>query len=212
MLLADAPLTFREFMTREPLPLASIFREIFLFLQTRPDAVLFGAHAVNAYCEPERMTQDVDLLATNAAGLAEDLRAHLATTFHVAMRVREVAAGVEFRIYQVQKPKNRHLVQVRQVPELPAHRVVDGIRVIAPADLVAMKASAMTQRQHRPKGSTDMTDLLRLLLAFPELKTDEGAVAEQLRARGADDAAFAAWRDLVREPIEPDEDETDDDD
>lgn len=209
MLIADAPLTFREFMTKEPLPLASIFREIFLFLQTRPDAVLFGAHAVNAYCEPERMTQDVDLLATNAARLAEDLRAHLAATLHVAMRVREVVPGVGFRIYQVQKPKNRHLVDVRQVSALPAHRVVEGVRVIAPADLVAMKASAMTQRQHRPKGSTDLTDLLRLLLAFPELKTDEGAVAEELRALGATDAVFAAWRALVREPIEPDEDDDD---
>ena len=48
-------------MTNEPVPLASIFRRVFLLLKARPDAVLFGAHAVNAYCEPERMTQDIDV-------------------------------------------------------------------------------------------------------------------------------------------------------
>jgi len=209
VLLADAPLTFREFMTSVPLPLASIFREIFLFLQTRSDAVLFGAHAVNAYCEPERMTQDVDLLATDGPAFAEELRAHLGVTFHVATRIREVVPGVGFRIYQVQEPKNRHLVDVRHVSVLPAHQLIQGVRVVAPAELVAMKATAMAGRQHRPKGSTDLTDLQRLLLAFPDLKTDEGPVAECLRANGAPPAAFAAWRDIVRERIEPDEDESD---
>ncbi len=52
-----------------------------------------------------------------------------------------------------------------------------------------------------------MTDLQRLLLAFPDLKTDEGPVAERLRSLGASEAAFARWRDLVRERIEPEEDE-----
>src|SRR4051812_33827325 len=66
VLLADAPLTFREFVTHEGVPLAAIFREVLEFLAGRPDAVLFGAHAVNAYCDPERMTHDVDLLSTRA--------------------------------------------------------------------------------------------------------------------------------------------------
>jgi len=211
MLLADAPLTFREYMTNESLPLASIFREIFTFLTGRPDAVLFGAHAVNAYCEPERMTQDVDLLSTSAAVLAEDLRVHIAATFHIATRVREVVPGLGLRIYQVRKPKNRHLVDVRQVPELPAHQMKNGVRVVEPAELVAMKAAAMAQRQHQPKGSTDFTDLQRLLLTFPDLKADEGPVAERLRALGASEAIFAKWREVVRERIEPDEDESDDD-
>lgn len=209
MLLADAPLTFREFMTQEALPLATIFREIFVFLTKRPDAVLFGAHAVNAYCDPERMTQDVDVLSSNGAALAEDLRAHLAATFHVAVRCREIIPGVGFRIYQVQKPKNRHLVDVRQEPTLPAHRVVDGVSVVAPVELIAMKVSAMAQRLHRPKGSSDRTDLQRLLLTFPELKTDEGAVREHLRVLGASEATLETWRNLVEAPIEPDEDERD---
>lgn len=198
-------------MTNEALPLASIFRELFLYLTKRPDVVLFGAHAVNAYCEPERMTQDVDLLSTNAPALAEDLRAHLAATFHIAVRVREVVPGVGFRVYQVQNPKNRHLADVRQESTLPEHRVIDGIRVVAPTELIAMKVSAMTHRQHRPKGSTDLTDLQRLLLAFPELKTDAGPVYERLCALGATRAALAAWHALVLERIEPDEDESDDD-
>jgi hypothetical protein len=197
-------------MTNEPLPLASIFREIFLFLQKRPDAVLFGAHAVNAYCEPERMTQDVDVLSTNAEMLAESLRAHLADTLHIAVRVRVAIPGVGFRIYQVRQPKNRHLVDVRHVEQLPAHRLIDGVRIVEPNELVAMKACAMAHRHHRPKGSTDFTDLQRLLLAFPDLKTAEGSVAERMRALGASEAAFATWEKVVRERIEPDPDERDD--
>lgn len=211
VLLADAPLTFREFMTNEALPLASIFREIFAFLTRRPDAVLFGAHAVNAYCEPERMTQDVDVLSECASVLAEELRVHLANTFHVAARIREVVPGVGYRIYQVQKPKNRHLVDVRQESPLPEHRLMNGVCVVAPAPLIAMKVGAMTQRLHRPKGSTDATDLKRLLLAFPELKTEEGVVTERLRAVHAPAAVLDVWRKVVQEPIEPDDDETDDD-
>jgi hypothetical protein len=75
VLLADAPLTLREFMSHEKLPLASIFRELFLFLRDRDDAVLFGAHAVNVYCEPARMTQAIDVMSTDATELAEAVRA-----------------------------------------------------------------------------------------------------------------------------------------
>src|SRR4051812_33925373 len=100
-------------MTEEPLPLATIFREILAFLATRQDAVVFGAHAVNAYCEPARMTADVDVLSTDAAKLADDLRNVLAQRFHVAVRVREIVPK-GFRIYQVRTPRNRHLADIRQ--------------------------------------------------------------------------------------------------
>ncbi len=45
----DGSLTFREFIMREPLPLATIHDAVLEFLRGRTDAVLFGAHAVNAY-------------------------------------------------------------------------------------------------------------------------------------------------------------------
>lgn len=50
-------------MMQEPLPLATIFHEVLSFVAKREDAVVFGAHAVNVYCEPPRMTADVDLLS-----------------------------------------------------------------------------------------------------------------------------------------------------
>ncbi len=196
-------------MTNEPLPLASVFRAIFTFLTKRTDVVLFGAHAVNVYCEPERMTQDVDLLATNAGAFAEELRAQLAATFHVAMRVREAVPGVGFRIYQVRKPKNRHLVDVRQVETLPPHQAIEGLLTMTPVELIAMKAISMSARRAHEKGISDRLDLHRLLRAFPDLKTDDGYVAERLRAHGADDLVLAAWREIVRERIEPDDDEAD---
>lgn len=211
MLLLDAPLTLREFMTDEPLPLATVFRNVALFLAKRRDAVVFGAHAVNAYCEPERMTHDVDIMSTNAAALAEDLRAYLVAKLHIAARVREVASSAGFRVYQVRKPKNRHLVDVRQVHDLPEHQTVEGVMVIAPPQLIAMKVHSVVERKGRPKGDTDAADLKRLLLAFPALKTETGPVLELLRAAGASETVLARWREIVIEPIEPDVDETDGD-
>lgn len=207
MLLFDAPLTFREFMTHEELPLATLFRQILNFLQGREDAVLFGSQAVNAYCEVERMTQDVDVLSTNAPELAELLRAHLAECFHIAVRVREVADGKGFRVYQARKPRNRHLVDVRAVPKLPSSRINEGIRIIEPSELIAMKVISASQRQGQPKGGTDLVDIQRLLLTFPELKVDEGPVLEALRAAGASDAPLTLWRSIVKAAITPDDED-----
>lgn len=50
MLLLDAPLTFREYRTHETVPLADLFRELLELLRAPPDAVLFGAQALDA-CE-----------------------------------------------------------------------------------------------------------------------------------------------------------------
>ena len=207
VLLADAPLTFREFVTHEEVPLAAIFREVLEFLDGRPDAVLFGAHAVNAYCDPERMTQDVDLLSTRAAELAEQLRERLGERLHIAVRVREVVPGQGFRVYQVRKPSNRHLVDVRQTEALPSSQPFEGVRVIAPPELVAMKVISLVHRAGRPKAGTDLVDVQRLLLAFPELKAEEGAVIDRLRQMGAAEGVLARWREIAQAPIEPDEDE-----
>lgn len=205
-MLTDGPLTLREFMTHEPVPLAEIFREVLAVLAGMPDAVVFGAHAVNAYCEPERMTADVDVLSTRAVELAETVRAALAEKFRIATRVREVGAG-SFRVYQVRSPKNRHLVDVRQVERLPPHRSVEGVQVIEPADLMAMKAISMVARGGQEKGLSDRLDLHRLLRAFPEHRLNEGVVADKMRALGAGQPAIDGWRDVVARPLAADDDE-----
>src|SRR5437868_4574693 len=84
-------LTFREFMMREPLPLATIQNAVLEFLRGRDDAVVYGAQAVNAYVGEPRMTQDIDLLSPRAGELAEELRDYLRRRFHIAVRVRQVA-------------------------------------------------------------------------------------------------------------------------
>ena len=106
----DGALTFTEFAMHEPLPLATVHDAVLEFLRDMNDAVLFGAQAVNAYVDEPRMTQDVDIASLRAAELAEQLRSHLSTRFHVAIRVREIGEGRGYRLYQVQKPKDRHLV------------------------------------------------------------------------------------------------------
>ena len=207
MLQFDGPLSFREFMTHEELPLATLFRDVLEFLASRPDAVLFGAQAVNAYCETARMTHDIDLLSTDAAGLAEALRGHLAERFHIAVRVREVADQQGFRVYQVRKPKNRHLIDVRQTPSLPEHRLIEQVLVIAPVELIAMKVQSLSARRNRPKGDTDRADLRRLLLALPDLRVAVGAVSARLAALGVSESAQALWLELVQEPLEADVDD-----
>lgn len=208
VLLTDAPLTLREFVTREPLPLATIFAELLSYLSRRDDAVLFGAHAVNAYCEPERMTADLDLLATDAERLAEDLREHLAERFRIAARVRTIEPGVSYRVYQLREPRNRLLADLRQVSELPPHRSFEGVRVIDPIELAAMKAMSMVARKDREKGLSDRLDLHRLLRAIPEIRTERGAVFERLGACGASEAVLDAWAEVVREPLLGAEDES----
>ena len=203
----DGALTFREFMTREPLPLATIQEAVLEFLRGRNDVAVFGAQAVNAYVDVPRMTQDVDLLSPRAAELAEELRAHLATRFHIAVRVRRLTGGLAYRLFQIRKPANRHLVDLRLVSVLPRTRRIAGVRVAAPAELVAMKVIALHRRRGRPKSGSDWRDVALLLLKFPELKASRGVVRERLEAAGAELAVLDAWERLVQEPLLPEQDE-----
>ena len=207
MFTSDSPLTFREFVTHEDTPLAVVFREVLEFVAGRSDTVLFGAHAVNAYCEPERMTHDVDLLSTVAKEFAERLCEHLSRKLRIATRVREVVPGLGYRVYQVRKPVNRQLVDVRHAAHLPAVRRFGGVQVIAPPELVAMKTISMVRRSGRPKAGTDLVDVQRMLLAFPELKAPEGVVLDQLRQMGAEASVLARWQEIAISHIEPDEDD-----
>lgn len=193
---------------REPLPLATIHDAILDFLRNREDAVLFGAQAVNAYVDESRMTQDVDILSTHGRELAEELREYLAKKFTIATRVREVAHGAGFRIYQLRQPKNRHLADVRHVANFPPTQFVGEVRVPVPEELIAQKVSSYTSRRGNPKRGTDWRDLMFLLLAYPNLKSIDGPVADRLRASAANDQTFAEWRRLVETEINlPDEDE-----
>jgi len=198
----DGSLTLREFAMKEPLPLARVQDAVLEFLRNRDDAVLFGAQAVNAYVDEPRMTQDVDILSTRARDLAEELRAHLAKTFMIAARVRDVAGGNGFRIYQLRQPKNRHLVDVRQVISFPPTQVISDVRVPVPEDLIAQKVLSVSVRSAQPKGDTDRRDLKVLLLEYPQLKQETGPVLERLRANGANEQALSEWKRLVAMEIE----------
>lgn len=199
----DGGLTFREFAMKEPFPLSRIHDAVIDFLRNRDDAVLFGAQAVNAYVDEPRMTQDVDVLSTRAAGLAEEIRAHLAKEFTIAARVREVASGRGFRIFQLRQPKNRHLVDVRQVAELPPNQPISDVRVPTPEVLIAQKVISFTARKGQPKSGTDWRDLTLLLLAHPNLKSSAGPVRDRLTASAAGADVIAEWEALVATNIEP---------
>lgn len=194
---------------REPLPLAQIQEAVLEFLQGREDVALFGAQAVNAYVAEPRMTQDVDLLSIRAKELAEELREYLSDRFHIAVRVREIADGKGFRIYQTRKEGNRHLVDLRLVAELPETEKIENVLVLSPAELIASKVVSYHSRKGKPKAGTDWRDLAMLLLKFPELKTEIGEVSKILRERGANLEILEIWREMVVMEIQS-EDENDD--
>src|SRR3954471_11363625 len=102
----DGALSFREFAMREPLPLATVHDAVLKVLRGRDDAVLFGAQAVNAYVDESRMTQDVNIRSTRAAGLIEKIRQPLHEQFKIMVCIREKRDGSGYRIYQIQSPKN----------------------------------------------------------------------------------------------------------
>jgi hypothetical protein len=206
MLNADV-LTFQEFAMRETLPLSTIHRAVLEFLQGREDVVLFGAQAVNAYVDEPRMTQDVDLISVRAPDLSEELRKYLSEKFHIAVRVREIGDGKGFRIYQTRKEGNRHLVDLRAIDALPKTQKIENVLILSPAELIASKIISLDSRKGKPKAGTDWRDLAVLLLRFPELKSETGEVFEILQRRNVDRKIFDAWREIVAQNFEVEDDE-----
>jgi hypothetical protein len=134
------------------------------------------------------------------------VRTYLAKQFQIAVRVREVAGGKGFRVYQLRKPQNRHLVDVRPVATLPPTRLVGQLLVVTPEELLANKVVALSRRRDKPKGGTDWRDIAVLLLKFPELKRQSGPVLDRLTAATADELALKTWQHLVAQEINAEED------
>ena len=186
---------------REPLPLATVHEAVLEFLRGRDDVVVFGATAVNAYVSEPRMTQDIDLMSPRAAELAEELRQYLSDRFHIAVRVRVIGEGKGYRVFQIQKTGNRHLLDLRPVTSLPASQRIDDILIVSPPELIALKVVSYHTRRGRPKAFSDRRDLAMLFLAFPELKNESGAVERSLRSLGVAEEVLNSWRELVAEEI-----------
>ena len=190
----------------EPLPLSKIHHAVLEFLQGRQDIVLFGAQAVNAYVGEPRMTQDVDLLSTNAGEVAKELQQRLSDEFQIAVRVREIGDGKGFRVYQTRKEGNRHLVDVRPVDKFPETETVEEIQILSPLELIASKVISYHSRRGKPKAGTDWRDLGFLLLRFPELKEN---VAENLRAKNVGNEVIETWAELQKQNFEFEDDDED---
>jgi hypothetical protein len=203
MMLNAGVLTFQEFAMREPLPLATVHEAVLEFVRGRDDVVVFGATAVNAYVSEPRMTQDIDLMSTRAAELAQELRDFLSERFHIAVRVRVIGEGKGYRVFQIRKEGNRHLVDLRPIATLPQADLI----VVTPAELIARKVISLHSRRGQPKAGTDWRDVAMLLLAFPNLKAESGPVSEILNSLGATEEEMKTWREVVHQEISmPDDD------
>ena len=192
---------------REPLPLATVHDAVLEFLRGRTDVVVFGATAVNAYVPEPRMTQDIDLMSPRAAELAEELREYLGERFKIAVRVRVIGGGKGYRVFQLRKEGNRHLVDLRPVTTLPASQSVEGVLVVSPAELIALKVASYHMRKGKAKAFLDRRDLAMLFFAFPDLKNETGFVESSLRSLGVSEEVMNSWRELVAEKIEESTDE-----
>jgi hypothetical protein len=207
MMLNAGVLTFQEFAMREPLPLATLHEAVLEFLRGRNDVVVFGATAVNAYVSEPRMTQNIDLMSTRAAELAEELRESLGERFHIAVRVRVIGEGKGYRVFQIRKEGNRHLVDVRPVTSLPASQSIEGVPIVSPSELIALKVASYHLRRRKAKSFLDRRDLAMLLFAFPDLKSESGAVKDSLKALGVSEEVMNSWREIVAEEIQESTDE-----
>ena len=151
------------------------------------------------------MSQDIDLGSTRAVELAEELRQHLSERFHIA--VREIGDDKGYRLFQIQKPRKRHLVNLRAVESLPHAERIEDVLVTSPPDLIAQKVISYHARRGQPKAGTDWRDLAMLLLAFPELKKEKGAVSMALTSMDANEEVTKTWTELVaQEILKPEED------
>jgi len=186
-------LTFAEFLMAEPLPSAQIQQTILECLQGRRDVALFGAYAVNAYITEARMTQEVDILALEANRFATELQNYLHEKLHIAVRIREIKSGQAWRIYQVHKPDNRHLADIRSVNQLPKTELIGDIQVLTPRELAMSKLVAYHNRKHQPKAGTDWRDLTLLLLRFPELKLE---ISECLKQQNYSQDIQQTWAEI----------------
>src|SRR5262245_26395516 len=93
------------------------------------------------------------------AEFAEELLAELSRRFQITVLIRTVADCLGHQLYQIRKPKDRYLVDVRGVSQLPPHGIVQGVQVVDPIDLICQKVISMVGRSRSAKGTFDLGDL-----------------------------------------------------
>jgi len=206
-MLFDYPITLQEFAMSNEVTLGEIHRVVLNFLKGRVDSMVFGAQAVNLYVDEPRMTQDVDVMSIHGSEVAELIRAEVHQRLNIAVRVRSVANERGFRVYQLRSPTNRHLVDVRQVDKLLPSSEFEGILVVNPDELVVLKLISLASRLNTPKGMTDRADLLRLLLKFPEFRTNRETIDMILVRQEAPVDVVTLWSEFCNTIIEVDADD-----
>ncbi len=143
------------------------------------------------------------LQPANSPRSSASIRANAFTSLQVGV----IGAGKGHRLFQIQKPRNRHLVDLRTVESLPHAERIEDVLVTSPPDLIAQKVISYHARRGEPEAGTDWRDLAMLLLTFPELKQEQGAVSKVLKSIGVKDDVMQTWRELVaQEIVEPEED------
>lgn len=134
------------------------------FLAGRNDTCLWGAHAVNAYTatDDQRHTVDVDFHATNARGVANELREYLKKKFDLTIQIKKHRDALSLR--DITSLVNRRKVaDINQSETLPPYNVINGVQVITLEALIAAKEkSSIAPRRKENKVLQDRADLVLL--------------------------------------------------
>lgn len=130
---------------------------------------VIGGFGVNAYAEP-LVTQDLDIvIAVDQLDEARDLfgKDFKVKDFEHSINVYDPNSGLQV---QVQRDRRYEGFELRS-----SERMVMGVRlpVAAPEDVLQGKIWAASDSGRRPsKRQKDLADILRLIEAFPELRSD----------------------------------------
>lgn len=106
----------------------------------------------------------------------------------------------------MRKEGNRHLVDLRNVDELPETEKIENVLVLSPAELIASKVVSYHSRRGKPKARTDWRDLAVLLLRFPGLKEK---VSEVLLVKDVSEAVLETWAEILRQDFQFEEEDED---
>jgi len=91
--------------------------------------------------------------------------------------------------------------------QLPPSINIADILVLTPVELIVSKLVLYHNRRGTPKSFTDRRDLAVLMLKFPELKTESGAVADRFNAMPGSASYSDTWREVVSQDIQLDDDD-----
>jgi len=169
------PMTMVEYITKATITNEMIQRCVLDFL-IGSDCALAGAWAVNLYSryrdEDERMTADIDFVTTNGDEYKHVI-AWVEKELGTELKIFDLSDRL-YRLYAKDVRRDRPIVDIMIVSELPQIEVIDQVPVVGLEEMIKMKEAAI-ESPTRPetKRLMDQRDRLVLLDELIRRRRDE---------------------------------------